>query len=475
MPQEAQHVTQEQESASKGKLNAIFSRLPEGNAQRLFRQSISNLRNPFPSNRSLEFTFIKDLVRSPLQVVQPNSTAEVTDGEADKIGHFEGLSRPTPQRTAPEPQEIQEPSAPHSIHSSFLSLTPESSDLSNQSSFLTSTTSPATPSNLSASDEANAINDEGMGQKASSIRRKRINPEQRLKVDDFSYSPPKSIEATEEQSPVEAEPPQPLRKRPSSIQVPVPRRRSSLTALHLETSDFNRPLSQQDTLKHRASTLTSTYRQGQRSPDAITPVERVLSRDRLSPPVLSPTGTKRTSVTSQQSASQPSAGLRPGMFPKTFANGAGPTLVPQPAITEIQRHCYIKHAKMREDANKHYLTPCMTCGNVDDQVCQICTFCFLRMCRKCYVEFDANGRILRLPMVWRKEAKAGTANDQSPLTKPTEENQPPFHLLERQLRKSSVQDLGKDEVGENWKGDVAKDSAVEAEGAIITAAPVVEL
>ena len=463
-------------SVSKGKLNAILSCLPQGNPRRLLKQSIPNLKNPFHSNRSLEFTFIKDFVRSPLQVVQPDSTTKPSDDEAENIGHCEGLSQPAPQRTTPEPQRASEPTAQYSSHSSFVSLTPDSSDLSNPSSFLTSTTSPGTHSNLVASPGVNAINDEGMGQKASSIRRKHIKPEQRLNLDDFAYPPPKSIEAAEEPSPVEAEPIQPLRKRPSSVQVPVPRRRSSLTALHLETSDFNRPLSQQDTLKHRASTLTSTYRQGQRSPDAISPVERVLSRDRLSPPVQSPTDTKRTSVTSQHSASQLSPRLRPGMFPRTFANDASPSAVPQPAITEIQRHCYIKHAKMRADANKHYLTPCMTCGNVDDQVCQICTFCFLRMCRKCYAEFDRNGRVLRLPMVWRKEANPGTtAKDQDQVTKPTEENQPPFHLLEKQLRKSSVQETGKDEVGEKWVADAVKDSAVEVKGATTRAAPVVEL
>ena len=469
MLHQAQHV---RESASKGRLNAIFSRLPQGNPQRLLKQSIPNLKNPFHSNRSLEFSFIKDFVRSPLQVVQPDSTTKPSDDGAENIGHTEGLSQPAPQRTAPEPRGIQEPAAQYSSHSSFVSLTPDSSDLSNQSSFLTTTTSPGTRSNPLASQEANAINDEGMGQKASSIRKKHIKAEQRLHLDAFSYSPPKPIEAAEEQSPVEAEPAQPLHKRPSSIQVPVPRRRSSLTALHLETSDFNRPLSQQDTLKHRASTLTSTYRQGQRSPDAITPVERVLSRDRLSPPVQSPTAAKRTSVTSQHSASRP---LRPGMFPKTFPNDAGPTSVPQPAITEIQRYCYIKHAKMRDDANKHYLTPCMTCGNVDDQVCQICTFCFLRMCKKCYAEFDRNGRVLQLPMVWTKEADARTAKEQSEVTKPTEENQPPFHLLEKQLRKSSVRDSGKDEVGEKRMADAVKDPAVEVKGKKIRAAPVVEL
>ena len=473
MPQQAQHV---RESASKGRLHAVFSRLPQANPQRLLKQSIPNLRNPFHSNRSVEINFIKDFVRSPLQAVQPDSTTKPSDEEAENIGHCEGLSQPAPPRTTPEPRRASGPTAQYSRHSSFVSLTPDSSDLSNQSSFLTTTTSPGTQSNFVASPEVNAINHEGMGQKASSIRRKHIKPEQRLNLDDFSYPPPKSIEATEEPSPVEAEPAQPLRKRPSSVQVPVPRRRSSLTALHLETSDFNRPLSQQDTLKHRASTLTSTYRQRQRSPDAITPVERVLSRDRLSPPVQSPTDTKRASVTSQQSASPLSPRLRPGMFPKTFANDAGPTSVPQPAITEIQRHCYIQHAKMRNDANKHYLTPCMTCGNVDDQVCQICTFCFLRMCKKCYAEFDGNGRVLRLPMVWRKEANAETiAKDQTQVNKPTEENQPPFHLLEKQLRKSSAQDSVKDEVGEKWTADVAKDSAVEVKGATIRAAPVVEL
>ena len=216
----------------------------------------------------------------------------------------------------------------------------------------------------------------GMGQQ-NSVRMKRKTGDvlQKVSLNDLSNTPESSI-APPKQSPAkENVPPNALDRRPSSVKVPIPRRRSSLTLINMDSSHFETNVPGQARVRHRASTLTSTFRQESLSPSNTTPLDRDLTRDTLSPPLPGPAS--GNAVTSNRSSV---SSLKPPhiYFPKTFPSGEIKT--PKPPLGDIHYNCYVRHRRMPRSSNKLCPVPCMTCGAIEGEIYWKCVWCCLRIC-----------------------------------------------------------------------------------------------
>ncbi|KAL9103566.1 MAG: hypothetical protein Q9163_001404 [Psora crenata] len=314
-----------------------------------------------------------------------------------------------PLRTAPLPSvsvlcKPKELTLRHSNFSSFESLTRDQSGLSTQSSHPT-TPSPVKPFAEISVQGDNSLSETDMGQKPSVIKRKPVQLHDKPSLDAFSTSPPRSPDTSPEKTAAETDASLALRQRVSSVQVPIPRRRSSLTALHLDSSHFDTPISHGDELKHRASTLTSSsLRQRTKSPGPITPsvVTHGQRGDTLSPPILSTLPMDRPSTASELECTpspSPSSVAPPQIhLPVTFPNGPIPT--PKPPLTRIHYECYVLHRRMPRSSNKLYPVPCMACGTVEGDSYWKCVWCCLRVCGECMAEFSGRERKLDVLLDW---------------------------------------------------------------------------
>ena len=369
-------------------------------------------QNERPLKPSTSFQRIKDFAKKPQKALSIASRRSSSPSHGFDDGKLT-LKEPV---TPPLPYKSQDLRLRMSGFSSFESLTLDTSGFTHLSSHPT-TPSPAKPLAFFARPDSSSVEHFMMGQNTSSIKRKRV--QEKPSLDAFSISPPKvSPDVSPKNSSAEQAPTDPvLRKRPSSVLVPIPRRRSSLTALHLDSSHFETPLSGHDVLKHRASTLTSTYKQEAKSSETITPFQKPMSRDTLSATLLSTASSNRMSVSPDLINSPASPVLSHIHLPKTFPDGLIPT--PKPPLTNIHHKCYTHHQRMPRSSNKVYPVPCMTCGNMEGEVFWKCVWCYLRICGECMAEFSGRGRKLDVLLAWMERRKNDSASPEKE-TKPGE-------------------------------------------------------
>ena len=244
------------------------------------KRSVSNLRGTQDSASSKKSS---SSVERPGKAA-PISVPENHGGRADpseQVGaakHDQYLMEKHARSPQP-PRKKPDLSLDYSLSSGFESSTPDSSGLdTNQSSHLTT----PSPGNQLAQDPA-TTEDRKMGQNPSNLKQESVPLHETGNLDCFSVSPPPASNPSSTDSSVGRDPDPPVPPhRSNSVQVPIPRRGSSLTAINLDYSHFNRLISPGGALKHRASTLTSRFKQG--SPDTIVPLDRTLTQSTLSPP-----------------------------------------------------------------------------------------------------------------------------------------------------------------------------------------------
>ncbi|KAL9132131.1 MAG: hypothetical protein Q9217_000065 [Psora testacea] len=355
--------------------------------------------SPHP-NRSLCLTSFKEPSpsRQILSTTGPHRPS-LSIGE-DRVQHNEPF-RTSPTAPVSVSSKLTDITLRHSTFSSSESLAQDQSALSTQSSHPTTPTSGKRLADVLAK-EADSFTDKAMGQKASTIRRKPVQLRDKSSLDAFSTSPPRSPDTSPEKSSAERDASSILRHRVSSAQLPIPRRRSSLTALHLDSSHFETPISHYDELKHRASTINSSVRPITRSPSTITPSGATQRQrgDTLSPPTFSTLPPDPPSTTSGQgSTPSPSSPVPPHIhLPKTFPDG--PISTPRPPLTNTHYQCYMLHRRMPRSSNKLCPVPCMTCGMVKGDIYWKCVWCCLRICGECMAVFTGKGRNVDVLLEW---------------------------------------------------------------------------
>ena len=382
------------------------------------RPALSQLRS---------FVSVKQLAkRTSRQALKPIAGTNRSDGggEEDGEGQTTPVTRlpgdPNAPRCRPPTLLIQDAPRP-----SLESLTPDHSGLSHDIS------QPQTPASTEALQPFINIvetspSDRGMGNSvstASAVIRKPLpstgKGKQKAAVetshsDHHHHQPPSpssQVVLTDQG------PPPVLRRRTSTVQVPIPRRRSSLTTLHLDRSHFGSPASlQHGKVGTRASSFSETLRPTVPSLKSNTSKSPPHDQGNLSPPLLSPPlSNSRPSTASSTTQSAVSPGLTHIHLPPTFPNGQ--IITPVPPLTKSHYHCYQAHKRVRYSQNKIYPVPCMACGLVEGDSRWKCIWCALRICGGCMAEFDGMGRSLDRLMDWlakqegKKKSDAHETND----------------------------------------------------------------
>lgn len=407
-------------AASNNASSAIHS--PQQWFRPSLNRSVPNLAKAQHQNRSLGFSSIRDLARTtrrPLATL-PANVSQPPNHTVRPSNSLYGTLR---DQCSPPPPPVPEPVVPSAIalrrsqSSSANSFTPEQSGTSIGSSDPT-TPSPAKHSAFYELHTSPVLATKDMGNKGSSIIKKPLPIKGKSSVarldDEQEKSSDSSIREPDKKQPATFSP------RGSSLAVKVPRRRSSLTVLHLDTSNFNTPDPKQPNLEQRASTFTEplerqpstlaeTIRPVLSNVSTLTPLNVVPNRETaLSPPILSPTS--RISSTSSQSPSMapPSGNPRSSVLgsrihlPKTFPHG--PVPIPVPPLTRTHHQCYTHHKRVLASKNTNCPVPCMACAaNADDM--WRCTFCMLRICSTCMAVFDARKRNLEGLLDWLAKGK----------------------------------------------------------------------
>ena len=395
------------------------SRTPQQWLRPAFNQSLPNLTRSSHSHRRFGFSSIKQLARSSRQT--PNHP------QAQRLRSTSSLyGTLRDQCTPPEPEphtkipETAELDLHHSHNSSAESITPEHTGLSLDSSHPT-TPSPGKPRAFSQLNIASPTLVRSMGQKASLLTRKPLSLKAKQSLATFRGEQDREPSSSKP----EVTPQAPSATKPvpekSSLKVQVPRRRSSLTAIHLDSSHFDTLDPKHPNLQHRSSTLTEPARRPSGLSENIRPIIPSTgtvnitfpTRETLSPPLLSPP--MPTSRASSASSNSPSENPRTSPIPshihlpKTFPQG--PIPIPAPPLTIVHMKCYQGHRRMLVSANKYNPVPCMVCKQEEQDKRWRCPFCALRLCGPCMAEFDRRKRDLEVVVAWmdtlkEEEAKA---------------------------------------------------------------------
>ena len=279
------------------------------------------------------------------------------------------------------------------------------------SSSLQTSVSPISPRHLSlagSSITSYSSLSQDMGQHASkSSRVKRKGSQEKISLDSVQTSPPDiSIDRIglldRSQSPIV----QPGLNLPK---LPVPRRRSSLTVINLDSEGFHSPIPGQPTLRHRASTLTSTFRKPLELPKTGALLAIGIPNDRPSPDLLSPKGSSERPSSSRQSSKSWGLSRSPSYFPKTLITSTSE--IPRPPIMKSHHTCYSNHRRMVRSSNKYYPVPCMTCGTMEGHLFFSCVWCSLRICGECTAEFQVKQRDLKALVDWIKSRSRPSSNE----------------------------------------------------------------
>ena len=361
-------------------------------------QSNPNLRAGRTRTRPPGFNSIKELARRTSRATLSTAKARLSIGSDKESVKSSGAVKPYLECTPPEPTKLEE-----STNSSLESSSPDRSGYSTALSSL-----PTTPagegSSLKASEAHEApversTTEQDMGQKSSTVVRRKAVVHRVESLNEFSTSPPPSPGSEDESSPVKRSPVPIFAHRPNTIQVAIPRRRSSLTVIRLDSSHFDKPIDDQPILEHRSNSLSNNFQHDTGSQSTIVPAENTLRQDNLSPSIQSPRSSfRQPSVQSQRISSRDGTPQIPVHFPKTYPNG--PIETPQPPLKGIHFNCYTHHRRMLTSPNKIHPVPCMTCGVVEGEIYWTCVWCYLRVCGQCKAEFSARGRNLDALLDW---------------------------------------------------------------------------
>ena len=379
-----------------------------------FNQSVPNFAKLPHPHRSLGFSSIRQLARSSRQ--GPSRP------EGHRLRSSSSLYGTLRDQCTPPILESIAKASPNSseleLHirhdSSADSFTPDQSGVSAGSSDLT-TPSPGKSHALLQLNTSSPPQPDDMGQKTSTLTRKPLS----LKAKQ-SLATVRGDQERERSSPepdLSPQPPSATKPPPakSSLKVQVPRRRSSLTAIHLDSSHFDTLDPKHPNLQHRASTLTEPARRPSGLSESIVPIISNTSRleikaqlhGTLSPPLLSPpiSATRVSSISSNspsdnQRTSPVSSHIH---LPKTFPKG--PVPIPAPTLTIVHKHCYQGHRRMIPSSNKYSPVPCMVCRQEEYDKRYRCPFCALRVCEPCLAEFDRRGRDLEQTVTWMAKLK----------------------------------------------------------------------
>lgn len=410
-------------------------RIPNRSPQSWFRpannpsRSPSNLARTQHPHRALGFSSIRELARSssrqtlhtlPTATYQQPYSHGCSPPKDGEVRH--PIAAKDPGFPLPSGSGLQD-----SRGSSVESLPIDKSGISNDSTYAT-TPSPAKHPAFRLLESGSPVQRKSMGNKASTVLRKPIPPEGKQSSATITTDPDKSPGPSRKQASTGAQQPATFPARGSSIIVNVPRRRSSLTVLHLDSSHFETPDPQHRNLQHRASTLTEPRRRPSilsetrrpittivTSSSDTTPTIEVQKRETLSPAFLSPpllSPPLSTSQLSSASSQAPSFNSRNSVIPafihlpKTYPDG--PIPVPAPPLTITHHRCYQSHRRILLSRNKVNPVPCMTCGETEGESRWKCIWCALRICGVCMAEFDAKHRNLDKFLACLEKTKEGS-------------------------------------------------------------------
>ena len=399
------------------------NRLPQTWFRPANSRSLSSLPKSQHPHRAFGFSSIRGLARSssrqtlrtlPTNIYQPPYSHGCSP---PKVGE---LRQPNAAKD-PKPSTLSDPGLQQSRGSSVESLPVDKSGISSNSTYAT-TPSPAKHRAFQLIESSSPVQRKGMGNKSSMVRSKSIplEGEQSSAADNIDTE--KSHESLDRQVSNSSQKPTTVSTRGSSIIVNVPRRRSSLTVLHLDSSHFETPDPQHQNLQHRASTLTEPHRRTSVPAETRRPVTTIvasssdttptiqvqhretLSPAFLSPPLLSPTS-RLSSASSQAPSSKSQNSMGPAFIhlPKTFPEG--PIPVPAPPLTVTHYNCYQSHRRVTFSRNRINPVPCMTCGKTEGEARWKCIWCALRICAACMAEFDGKNRDLERFMAGREKSK----------------------------------------------------------------------
>ena len=388
-------------------------------------RSLSNLTKPQHHHRALGFSSIRELARSSsrqtLRTLPTTSYLQPYSHGCSPPKDGEFRRRTVAQDTPDVPSDLD---VHESRGSSVESLPIDRSGISTDSTYAT-TPSPAKHRVFQLLKSSSPVLRKSMGNKASTVLRKPIPNEGNQSSAPITTDPEKSPRLSDQQMSTGAQQPATISARGSSLVLNVPRRRSSLTVLHLDSSHFETPGPQHRDLQHRASTLTEPRRRPSVLAETIHPITSIvtstssttptiqvqeretLSPAFLSPPLLSPplSTSQHSSASSQAASSKSRNSVVPTFIhlPKTFPDG--PIPVPAPPLTIIHHQCYQAHKCIISSRNKINPVPCMTCRETKDEARWKCTWCALRICGACMAEFEAKHRDLGKLIAWLKKKR----------------------------------------------------------------------
>lgn len=400
------------------------SRSPQSWFRPANNPSLSSLTKSQHPHRALGFSSIKGLARSSSRQTLrtlPTTTYQKPYSHGCSPPKHGSLKNPNAAKD-PESSLPSESGLQQSRNSSLESLPIDKSGISSDSTYAT-TPSPAKHRAFQLLESSSPVQRKSMGNKASTLRRKSVPPEGKQSSAAFDVDLEKATGPSNQQTSTGSQKPATFSAHRSSIIVNVPRRRSSLTVLHLDSSHFETPDPQHRNLQHRASTLTEPRRRPSVHSETIRPVTTIvtassdttpptqaqkretLSPGFLSPPLLSPPlSTSQPSSASSQALSfksQSSAVPTSIHLPKTFPDGAIPVPAPKLSVTHFK--CFQSHRRVLPSRNKHNPVPCMTCGETEGEARWKCVWCALRICGACMAEFDAKHRDLERFLAERKQ------------------------------------------------------------------------
>ena len=384
-----------------------------------FNQSLPNLARSSHPHRTLGFSSIKQLARSSRKT-QNQTQAQRLRSSSSLYGTLRDQCTPPAPETQIKGPESTQLELHHSHNSSAESITRDYTGLSIDSSHPT-TPSPGKPRAFCQLNIASPSQAKSMGQIASSLTRKPLSIKAKQSLATFRGE--KEREPSSPNPEVTPQGPSATKQQPekSSLQVQVPRRRSSLTAIHLDSSHFDTIDPKHPNLQHRSSTLTEPARRPSGLSESIRPIisntgtvnTTFPTRETLSPPLLSPpiSASRASSASSNSPSDNPRTSPIPPHIhlPKTFPQG--PVPIPAPPLTIVHMKCYQGHRRMVPSPNKYNPVPCMVCKQEEHDKRWRCPFCALRLCGPCLAEFDRRGRdleavVLYMDQLREEEAKA---------------------------------------------------------------------
>ena len=376
------------------------------------------------AKRLLRFSSLRDLSRAsrkPLAEITANTPGHSLRPSNSLYGTLRDQCTPPP----PSAIDLRAPLKPDPRRSKDSSIESSAHDLSGVSKDSSYPTTPSTGKHPRHEQlKESPPRPQSMATRPSAIAKKHLSIRKRFSLVRLSN---KLSEIIDKPSAEPLRQPQTLKPRPSALNLQIPRRRSSLTVLHLDSSHFEVFDPKQPTLHNRASTLTEPQaRQISAIADSLRLITSSSETLRLLPldPKGAPTVTgaktwdgtlsppfngfmSRTPSNSSRALSDKfirQSVIGPQIrFPKTFPNG--PVPVPAPALGITHFKCFSGHRRMLGSRNDICPVPCMACKAISERLNWKCDFCSLRVCGGCMAELQLRKRDLDELMSWVERSK----------------------------------------------------------------------